>query len=135
MRMGFLNPHKAKAAGGGADRGTGSISDAPREPQSRRGEEVLAEWVELPGEECPAATEQQLVETVTACRAAVADALHRSSKDYRVLCSLAQSDIRACDSIIAELRRRLDSNVHYDVLGKLDEAFAIASIAARRKSG
>ena len=131
MRMGFLGPRPGWLAPSASER-----SQAVGEPQDgsvRPGEEVVAEWVELASAGgSDALTTEQLLATVAACRSKVAEALHQTSKDYRVLCSLAQSDIAACESITAELRRRLASNSHYAVLCELDDAFAIARMANER---
>ena len=60
----------------------------------------------------------------------VADALYQSSRDYQVLCDLVHESLPACEQAITELRRRLDGNVHYAVLAKLDEAYALAEAGA-----
>ena len=44
-----------------------------------------------------------------------------------MLCNLTQADLTACDEIVAELRRRLAGDIHYDVLAKLDEALALVA--------
>lgn len=76
--------------------------------------------------EAPAATpEAELLERIAAFRGSVADALFEVSKDYQILCNLAHADIKACDETIDELRRRLSGNVHYTVLAKLDEVYAL----------
>jgi hypothetical protein len=74
-----------------------------------------------------ASPEEELLERIAAFRSAVSDSLYEISKDYQVLCNLTHADLSACDEIIAELRRRLAGNVHYDVLAKLDEAHALVA--------
>jgi hypothetical protein len=80
----------------------------------------------------PPGSEADLMERLAAFRSAVADALYEVSKDYQMLCNLRQAEVPACEEIIAELRRRLSGNVHYEVLAKLDEAHAF--VAARIES-
>lgn len=70
--------------------------------------------------------EAALLSHIADCRSAVADALYQSSRDYQVLCDLVHESLPACEEAIAELRRRLDGNLHYAVLAKLDEAHALA---------
>jgi hypothetical protein len=74
--------------------------------------------------------EAALLSHIAACRSAVADALYQSSRDYQVLCDLVHESLPACEQTITELRRRLDGNVHYAVLAKLDEAYALAEAGA-----
>jgi hypothetical protein len=74
--------------------------------------------------------EAALLSHIAACRSAVADALYQTSRDYQVLCDLVHESLPACEETIAELRRRLDGNVHYTVLAKLDEAYALAEANA-----
>lgn len=69
--------------------------------------------------------EQELLEKIGAFRSAVADALYEHSNDYRILCNLAHADLKSCDDIMEELRERLSGSVHYKVLAKLDEAYAL----------
>jgi hypothetical protein len=71
---------------------------------------------------------------IGACRSAVADALYEASRDYQVLCGLVHEKLPACEETIAELRRRLDGNLHYAVLAKLDEAYALAEAGAKAAS-
>jgi hypothetical protein len=71
--------------------------------------------------------EQELLDRIAGFRSAVADSLYELSKDYRILCDLTHADLKACDEIIEELRRRLVGNLHYAVLAKLDEAHALAA--------
>jgi hypothetical protein len=71
--------------------------------------------------------EEELLERIAAFRSAVSDTLYDISKDYQVLCNLMHADLTSCDDIIAELRRRLAGNVHYEVLAKLDEAHALVA--------
>jgi predicted phage-related endonuclease len=80
-----------------------------------------------------AAAEDELLERIAAFRAAVADSLHETSKDYQILHNLSQSDLTSCDEVTAELRRRLDGNIHYSVLGKLDEMHALVAAHVDRK--
>ena len=54
-------------------------------------------------------------------------ALFEISKDYQILCNLTHADLTACDEIIAELRRRLAGNIHYEVLAKLDDVHALVA--------
>ena len=70
--------------------------------------------------------EQELLDQIAAFRAAVADALYEISDDYQILCNLTHADLEACNEIVEELRRRLAGNLHYAVLAKLDEAYALA---------
>jgi hypothetical protein len=77
----------------------------------------------------PAGSEADLLERIAGFRSAVADSLYEVSKDYQMLCNLRHADVPACEEIVAELRRRLSGNVHYEVLAKLDEAHAL--VAAR----
>jgi hypothetical protein len=74
--------------------------------------------------------EAALLSHISACRSAVADALYQTSRDYQVLCHLLHEGLPACEEAIGELRRRLDGNVHYAVLAKLDEACALAEAGA-----
>jgi len=80
-----------------------------------------------------AAAEDELLERIAAFRAAVADSLYETSKDYQILHNLTQSDLTSCDEIIAEVRRRLDGNIHFSVLGKLDEMHALVAAHIDRK--
>ena len=73
----------------------------------------------------PAAPEEELLERIVGFRGAVSDSLYENSKDYRMLCNLSQADLSACDEIVAELRRRLAGNIHFEVLAKLDDAHAL----------
>jgi hypothetical protein len=77
-----------------------------------------------------ATTARTLATHIAACRNTVADALYASSRDYQVLCDLVHENLPACEEAVAELRRRLDGNVHYAVLAKLDEACALAEAGA-----
>jgi hypothetical protein len=78
------------------------------------------------GKELPAAdAEQELLDKIGAFRGAVADALYELSNDYRILCNLAHADLKSCEGIMEELRERLAVSVHYQVLAKLDEAYAL----------
>jgi hypothetical protein len=74
--------------------------------------------------------EAALLAHIAACRSAVADALYQSSRDYQVLCDLVHESLPACEEAVAQLRLRLDGNVHYAVLAKLDEAYALAEAGA-----
>jgi hypothetical protein len=74
--------------------------------------------------------EAALLSHIAACRSAVADALYQTSRDYQVLCDLVHESLPACEQTITELRRRLNGNVHYAVLAKLDEAYALAEAGA-----
>ena len=78
--------------------------------------------------------EAALLSHIAACRSAVADALYQTSRDYQVLCDLVHESLPACEEVIAELRRRLDGNVHYAVLAKLDEAYALAEASLAGES-
>ena len=71
--------------------------------------------------------EEELLERIAAFRSAVSDSLYEISKDYQMLCNLTHADLTACDEIIAELRRRLAGNIHYDVLAKLDDVHALVA--------
>lgn len=70
--------------------------------------------------------DEELLERIDTFRGIVADSLYEVSKDYRMLCNLTHADLKACDEIIDELRKRLAGNTHYAVLAKLDEAHALA---------
>jgi pyruvate/2-oxoglutarate dehydrogenase complex dihydrolipoamide acyltransferase (E2) component len=76
-------------------------------------------------EASPADQEEELLERVAALRSAVSDSLYEASRDYQMLCNLMQADLSACEEIAAEIRRRLDDNIHYKVLTKLDEVHAL----------
>ena len=78
--------------------------------------------------------EEELLERIDTFRGIVADSLYEVSKDYRMLCNLTHADLKACDEIIGELRKRLAGNTHYAVLAKLDEAHTLveAQIAKTR---
>ena len=75
----------------------------------------------------PVGTAKELLEQIAAFRGAVSDSFYEISKDYQMLCNLTQADLTACDEIVAELRRRLAGDIHYDVLAKLDEALALVA--------
>jgi hypothetical protein len=77
--------------------------------------------------------EQELLEKIAAFRSAVADALYEQANDYRILCNLAHADLKSCDDIMEELRGRLAGTVHYKVLAKLDEAYALTQSALAGK--
>ncbi len=77
--------------------------------------------------------EAALLSHIAACRSAVADALYESSRDYQVLCDLVHENLPACTEAIEELRRRLAGNLHYTVLAKLDEAYALAEAGVADK--
>ena len=72
-------------------------------------------------------SEAELLERIAGFRAAVADSLLGLSQDYQILAGLMQADLEACSDIVAELNRRLAGNVHFRVLGKLDELHALVS--------
>jgi DNA-binding Lrp family transcriptional regulator len=74
-----------------------------------------------------AAAEEELLERIAAFRAAVADSLYETSKDYQILRNLTQADLTACDEIITEMRRRLEGNIHYSVLTKLDDMHTLVA--------
>lgn len=65
---------------------------------------------------------------IAALRDKIATALYDASKEYQMLCSLTHSGLTSCEQLSTELRRRLAGNVHYEVLRKLDEAYALASL-------
>lgn len=127
---------------------------------SRKREDlVTADWPQLPGDLPPmiaavsarippppplldhskapadlaAESEADLLERIAAFRSAVADSLYEVSKDYQMLCNLRHADVPACEEIVAELRRRLTGNVHYEVLAKLDEAYAVVAARVENK--
>ena len=120
---------------GGLRRGQLPVADWPQLPGALEPVEGLAGGIPLPTPPpLPTITgtsdsrqppEEELLERIAAFRGAVADSLYETSKDYQVLCNLMQADLTACDEIIAELRRRLAGNIHYEVLAKLDEAHAM----------
>ena len=103
------------------DGAAGSIALPPPPPPPLLGRAIRSQESVAP--------EEELLERIAAFRTSVADSLYEGSKDYQVLCNLTQADLTACDDIIAELRRRLAGNVHYEVLAKLDDAHAL--VAAR----
>jgi hypothetical protein len=70
---------------------------------------------------------EELLDRIAAFRSAVSDALYEASKDYQILCNLAHADLTACDEIVAELRRRLSGNIHFEVLAKLDDVHAFVA--------
>lgn len=78
-----------------------------------------------PSPQTVAAAERELLERIDAFRGVVADTLYEISNEYRILCNLTHADLKSCDDIILELRRRLAGNPHYGVLAKLDEAYAL----------
>jgi hypothetical protein len=65
---------------------------------------------------------------IAALRDKIATSLYDASKEYQMLCSLTHSGLTSCEQLSTELRRRLAGNVHYEVLRKLDEAYALASL-------
>jgi hypothetical protein len=71
--------------------------------------------------------EEELLDRISAFRAAVADSLYESCKDYQLLCDVTQADLASCDHIAAEMRGRLVGNIHYAVLGKLDEVCTLVA--------
>ena len=81
----------------------------------------------------PVAPAEELLERIAAFRGTVADSLYETSKDYQMLCNLTHADLTACDEIIAELRRRLAGNIHYEVLAKLDDAHALVAAQVASK--
>ena len=81
----------------------------------------------------PVMPEDELLDRIAAFRGAVADSLKELSTDYRILSKLTQEELISCDDIIEELRRRLADNIHYRVLGKLDEVQALVTEHLDRK--
>jgi hypothetical protein len=75
----------------------------------------------------PAALAEELLERIAAFRSAVSDSLYEASKDYQMFCNLTHADLTACDEIIAELRRRLAGNIHFEVLARLDDMHALVA--------
>lgn len=73
------------------------------------------------------AAEEELLAKLGSFRSAVADALYEVSNDYRILCNLAHADLTSCGELMAQLRERLATDTHYQVLAKLDEAHALAA--------
>lgn len=134
MQFGFLGRHTSQVTVE-AHQETVTMT-APAKPSPEAINELMAEWIEVPAghsangaaesDGSPVHSPEGLQAALAACRAQVASALFATSKEYQVLCGLANSDMTACDDIMNELRRRLAGNLHYNVLGKLDEAFAIA---------
>ncbi len=102
-------------------------ADWPRLPGALQPVEALTASVITRASEAPPAPEDELLERITAFRSAVADSLYDISKDYQMLCNLTHADLTACDEIIAELRRRLAGNIHYEVLAKLDDVHALVA--------
>jgi hypothetical protein len=88
----------------------------------QRVEAITASAITRASEASP--PDDELLERIAAFRSAVADSLYDVSKDYQMLCNLTHADLTACDEIIAELRRRLAGNIHYEVLAKLDDVHA-----------
>ena len=102
------------------------LPGAPERPHEQGLDLPALAYVMSSATEAPAATpEAELLERIAAFRGSVADALFEVSKDYQILCNLAHADLKACDETIEELRRRLSGNVHYTVLAKLDEVYAL----------
>jgi hypothetical protein len=134
MQFGFLGHHTSKATSQTQPEAAPHPAPAKSSPDAIN--ELMAEWIEVPAGQSDGGTSasdvgavltpEEVQEALAACRAKVAAALFATSKEYKVLCGLAHSDMTACDDIMNELRRRLAGNLHYNVLGKLDEAFAIA---------
>ena len=75
----------------------------------------------------PSGPEVELLEQLAAFRGEVSDSFCGISKDYRMLCELTRADLTECDAIVAELRKRLSGNAHYEVLAKLDEVLAMVA--------
>ena len=80
--------------------------------------------------ETKGSSEADLLEKLSGVRGAVADQLYGLSKEYRMLCDVAHAGLESCDDIIEQLRRRLADNIHYVVLGKLDEICALVEVKA-----
>jgi hypothetical protein len=130
MRMGFLG-HEGTGDLNAADARAPMGSPSADTPPYAR--ELEAEFVELPVTTSRAAAQPERLASlaeiysgVAACRLSVAEALIDSSKEYRALCALVQSDIPACAHAEHQLRRKLATDIGYAVLGKLDEALSIA---------
>lgn len=73
------------------------------------------------------AAEEELLAKIGSFRSAVADALYEVSNDYRILCNLAHADLTSCGDLMAQLRERLATDAHYQVLARLDEAHALTA--------
>ena len=80
------------------------------------------------------AAEEELLAKISSFRSAVADALYEVSNDYRILSNLAHANLSSCDGLMAELRERLASDTHYQVLARLDEAHALTARRLDRSS-
>lgn len=80
------------------------------------------------------AAEEELLAKLGSFRSAVADALYEVSNDYRILCNLAHADLASCGSLMAQLRERLASDTHYQVLARLDEAHALTARRLEKSS-
>ncbi len=80
------------------------------------------------------AAEEELLAKISSFRSAVADALYEVSNDYRILCNLAHADLTSCNELMAQLRERLATDTHYQVLARLDEAHALTARRLDRKS-
>jgi hypothetical protein len=79
----------------------------------------------------PATTpEKELLQSVSDLRNTVADRLFAMSTDYQILSNLMHENIEACHETVGELRRRLAGNLHYTVLGRLDELHALVQAQA-----
>jgi hypothetical protein len=108
-------------------------ADWPRLPVPLQAVEATAGGPPLPAASAITKTSasvsapEELLERVAAFRSAVADSLYEISKDYEILCNLTHADLTTCDEIIAELRRRLAGNIHYEVLAKLDDVHAMVA--------
>jgi hypothetical protein len=72
--------------------------------------------------------EMTVAADIATLRDKIATSLYDASKEYQMLCSLTHSGLTSCEQLSTELRRRLAGNVHYEVLRKLDEAYALASL-------
>ena len=139
MRIGFLSGRREDDASPAARMHTRPVAEAAQPPPLNDPAMLLTP--DMLGVSRPksaferlfeAQPEAKLAADVAGFRDGIASALYEQSQDYRTLCSLTHSGLVACDDIVAELRRRLAGNPHYEVLRKLDEAHAVASAATGR---
>lgn len=106
----------------------GNWPQLPEPPQRSLVEKLAASIPPSPDEEATGdAPERELLARIAGFREAVADALYDISADYQMLCSLTHAKLEDCEEIVGEVRRRLAGNLHYAVLAKLDEAYALAA--------
>ncbi len=137
MRMGFLGGRRTDDVEAGRDGqalkaelfqpiapplfGESAIQSTRELPSARPDQPLFERPVAVP-------PEQKLADDIAALRDRIAKALYDASKEYQMLCSLTHSGLTSCEVLTQELRQRLAGNVHYEVLRKLDEAYALTSL-------